>query len=134
MSLGADLRAVLRVAVPVMLGWEVVSAVLALALHIPHERFSPGDFLIYAATGFALARRRGVFAGPVGGAAIAAIDATLGWTISWWIGPGRPPGGFAHPAMVAVTIPIVIVIGGLLGLLGGVPGDFFRRGPPAHRS
>jgi hypothetical protein len=127
MTLRADLAAVLRTAIPIMLGWEVIAAVVALATGTPHERFALGDYIIYASTGFAVARRRGVFASPLGGAAIAAVDATLGWTIAWVLGPGRPEMGFTQPWLLLATVCFVIVIGAALGISGGIVGEFFRR-------
>ena len=127
MTLRADLAAVLRMAIPIMLGWEVIAAFLALRTGIPHEHFALGDYLIYASTGFAVARRRGVFASPLGGAAIAAVDATLGWTIAWVLGPGRPAMGFSQPWLLVATVGFVIVIGAALGITGGIVGEFFRR-------
>lgn len=127
MTLRADLAAVLRIAVPVMLGWEVVAAVLALTTGTAHEHFAVGDYLIYASTGFAVARRRGVFASPLGGAAIAGVDATVGWGIAWALGPGRPATGFRQPWLVVATVLFVVVVGAALGVAGGIVGEFFRR-------
>lgn len=127
MTLRADLAAVLRIAIPIMLGWEVIAAVLALTTGTAHERFAVGDYLIYASTGFAVGRRRGVFASPLGGAAIAAVDATLGWSIAWALGPGRPATGFSRPWLLVATVLFVIGVGAALGVTGGVVGEFFRR-------
>jgi hypothetical protein len=126
-----NLRTVLRVAILVMLGWELLACALSLTLHIPFERFALGDLTIYFGAGLALARRSGLLSGPVGSAAIAAVDATVGWTITWLLGPGRPADGWSHPWAIVATSLGVVFLAALLGFGAGVVGEFFRLRPVA---
>jgi len=52
------------------------------------------------------------------GATVGAVDATLGWAVSWMIGPGVPPPGSA-PVVVLLTMITVVGIGALVGLASG---------------
>ena len=65
--------------------------------------------MIYGATGYAVARRADRGAAVRAGAIVGIVDATLGWGISWLVGPGRPPaddpGG-----------PVTLVLGGLIAI------------------
>jgi hypothetical protein len=44
--------------------------------------------------------------GIIAGATVALVEATVGWGISWWIGPGRP----ATPISLSRLIRIVAVV------------------------
>lgn len=78
-----------------------------------------GSLLIYVLVGVAAAGHTGsIRAGSVAGEAVAAIEATLGWAISWQIGPGRIPDRQATPAGIATRIIAVIAIGTICGAIG----------------
>jgi len=57
-------------------------------------------------------------------AAVGAVDSTLGWAISWWIGSGRRDIGDGSSAVVQVTLTIVAVVAiyGVFGLAGAATG------------
>ena len=62
-------------------------------------------------------------------AVVGAVDSTLGWAISWWIGPGRTE--IADEASVVVhvglTIVMVVAVYGVLGLAGAALGRRWMR-------
>src|SRR5688572_2072269 len=66
--------------------------------------------------------------GVLVGAAIAFVDATIGWAASWLIGPGAPAdSAYRTPELVAVTVIIVVAIGAVIGLIAGLSAMGFSR-------
>ena len=114
-----SIRHVLVIAGLAILLFDVAWSIASRAFGLSYSLLAPVSFLIYACAGFAAARRAGVWLGVAGGGLVALVDATLGWTLSWIIGPGRPPNGFeGWPATLSVII-VVVASGALLGLVGG---------------
>ena len=60
-------------------------------------------------------------------AVVGVVDSTLGWAISWWIGPGRTD--VVDEASVASTIVMVVAIYGVFGLAGAALGRRWMRQP-----
>lgn len=86
--------------------------------------------MIYGATGYVVARRADRRAAVRAGAILGSIDATLGWGISWLIGPGRlpadQPGG-----------PLALVVGGFVAIglatcCAAIGGWISSRRPPSR--
>ena len=71
------------------------------------------------ATGFFAARYGDIKASFFAGGAVALIDATVGWYISWRIGPGRPEGQITIETMVMAVL-IITLTGAALGFIGGL--------------
>jgi len=65
-------------------------------------------------------------------AGVGAVDSTLGWAISRWIGPGRRDLGDGSSAVIQIMLTIVAVVAiyGVFGLAGAVTGRRWNR----HRS
>ena len=70
-------------------------------------------------TGFFAARYGSLKLSFLAGGFVALIDATLGWYISWIIGPGRPKDNVTVESM-AWTVLIVTLVGASLGYVGGL--------------
>jgi predicted Na+-dependent transporter len=58
-------------------------------------------------------------------AVVGVVDSTLGWAISWWIGPGRTDN--ADEASVALTIVMVVAVYAVIGLAGAAIGRRWMR-------
>jgi hypothetical protein len=89
---------------------------------------------IYTLTGLTAARLAQGDTGTVllqaalAGAAVAGIDATLGWVIAAAIGPGKLPEGIAAPRVaIARTVLIVMLMGVIAALIGGTMALLIRR-------
>ncbi len=80
-----------------------------------------GEGLIYVAVGFAAGRIGGPGAGARSGAAVAAIDATVGWAVTWMIGTGR----ISRVTLVGVAFILVTII--VTGAVAGTAGAFVAR-------
>ena len=109
-----------------ILALDIVGSLASLALGFHY--LSLADFLIYAAVGFIGTRKVNIKMGILAAVFVGLVDLTIGWTISWIIGPGRlteiPFGvGIFVTNVIRVTVAAAIV-----GLVGGVTsllfGDF----------
>jgi hypothetical protein len=75
---------------------------------------------IYFLTAFLAARQRGmVRTGGIVGAGVALVDATVGWAVSWAIGPGASPAAYLTPEWFAVIAVFVVALGAVVGLGAG---------------
>lgn len=76
-----------------------------------------GTSLIYVFIGFSIT---GTLAfSLLAGMLVGLFDSTVGWYISWMIGPGQPQIEIGVPAIV-LTIFFVTFLGGVLGFIGGL--------------
>jgi hypothetical protein len=83
--------------------------------------------LIYGTVAALVAARRDAATGVLAALAMAIIDLTLGWFVSWLIGPGTPAGGFTAVTIIGAVMT-AFVGAGLAGSLGAWLG-VRRRGP-----
>ena len=99
--------------------FDTLGALASNWLGFSYRSLAPGSFVIYAGAGFFEGWRAGWLGAAVAGAATAFIESTIGWGISWALGPGRPAGGFTGVGSILTTIVMVTVTGALFGLGGG---------------
>jgi hypothetical protein len=111
-------RVVLTFAAIVVL-FDAIGAFAARTLDFDYSVLSIGSWFIYAAAGFFAAERSRWVPGILAGATTGLADATLGWWVSWLIGPGRPAGEWNALMLMAAAISVVITAS-LVGLLGAV--------------
>jgi hypothetical protein len=79
------------------------------------------SFLIYTTAGVVAKQNGSLINGSMSGAGVAGIEATIGWWVSWMIGPGRLPDTFSKEARskaIFQTIVFVMLTGALFGILG----------------
>lgn len=120
------LAKIILVAVLVVLAYDTLGALASRALGFPYETLVFGSYVIYGCAGFFAGRARGLVKGAIAGGLVGLIDATLGWAISWHLGPGHPPEGVTNalPLFVAFTVVFVSLLGAGLGLVGAAIGSF----------
>jgi len=89
-------------------------------------------FVIPFVIGVVLGRSEAPGRASVLTAGVGAVDSTLGWAISRWIGPGRRDLGDESSAVIQIMLTIVAVVAiyGVFGLAGAVTGRRWNR----HRS
>jgi hypothetical protein len=103
--------------------FDAIGSLVSKHFRFPYARLAPGSYVIWTAVGaFAafsaldtlLARA------AVAGWVVGLVDATLGWWISWQIGPGRPPAQLTRSGVATISILVSVraaVFGGFGGLL-----------------
>ncbi len=95
-----------------------------------YSRLRFGSYAIWAATGALAADGianplAAVLSARIAGSLVGLTDATLGWWISWQIGPGRAPPEQAAPDRLAGVVMFVAALAGCFGALGGLVGRIF---------
>ena len=108
--------------------YDAVGSAAAKALGFSYELLIPGSLLIYGAVAALAAAQRDWVVGFFAAIAMAVTDLTLGWAVSWAVGPGRPAGGFT--LMTVIGAIMTAFVGA--GLAGGV-GAWLGARKRAHR-
>ena len=103
----------------VILVYDTLTAIVSATTGVSYGLFSIGSFAIYILFGFLVGRRSRWPWGVLAGALIALVETTIGWAISWSLGPGRPSAEVGPMAVIAV-IPLVVLFGAVFGLIGGL--------------
>jgi hypothetical protein len=108
----------------IILLFDTVTALFSLTYSVSYTKFVFGSWLIYVMSGFVVERANWLWKSIVMGTAIAGIDSTLGWLISWQLGPGRIPERLITTdelkyGTIFITIIIVTLTGSVMGLVGG---------------
>ena len=92
----------------------------------PYQNLMVGSFLIYGIVGFAAAKTNGLMYGVLAAGLTGLVDATIGWYISWIIGPGRPPAEMTLIDKIT-TVAFVTVSGAIIGFIGSFLGLIVKR-------
>lgn len=104
----------------VIVAFDALASVAAETFDFSYASLWPVSFALYALFAFLAARRAGsLTAGVTAGVLVAATDATLGWAVSWWIGPGAPDASDRDAGNLVFAALFVVSVGAALGLLGG---------------
>ena len=106
-----------------ILALDLVTALASEAFDFSYSALWPVSLLIYGTTAFLASKLVArVEVGVLAGVCVAGTEATLGWGISWLIGPGQPsPEDQAVATVIAVAF-VVALGGALVGLIGGLLG------------
>jgi hypothetical protein len=104
--------------------FNLVASLIARRSEVSYGRFVAGSFAIYAVTGGTAVAFGGLPGAALAGMAVAFAEATVGWAVSWWLGPGRPPAELRNASSVSAAIVLIIFTGAAVGALGGA----LRRG------
>ncbi len=82
----------------------------------PYPYLTILSFLVYGAAGILGARNGSIGAAALAGALVGLIDSTVGWRISWLIGPGAPPPDKRSASAIASAIVSVVAMATAVGL------------------
>lgn len=124
-----SLLRILVVASSAVLVLDTVGSLASNAFGFRYRSLAWGSLIIYAAGGFFAARRGGLRTAALGGGAVALVDTTLGWAISWALGPGRPPAGYTGLGPIVGTVALAWLTGLASGVVGGLLARFPTRRP-----
>jgi ascorbate-specific PTS system EIIC-type component UlaA len=80
------------VAAATVIVFDALGATASRVVGFNYESLFPVSLLIYATAGYLAARRGGIKAALLCGVIVGLTDATVGWAVSWLIGPGRSSG------------------------------------------
>jgi hypothetical protein len=105
--------------------FDAIASLISRAAEISYVRFSVGSWIIYALAGYLAARfahDKAVQTAILGGVLLGATDSTLGWAISWLIGPGRM-NGLTPGRWLGIAVFVTLtasVVAGLAGLFARI--------------
>ena len=101
-----------------VLTFDTVASFASIEFSFSYTYASVGSVLIYGTIGYITFRRYG-FPRAIGAALLVElVDATLGWFISWQIGPGALPIAQATPVIIATSIVFVLLFAAVCALVG----------------
>jgi hypothetical protein len=101
--------------------FDLLGATASRWLGFRYSQLAPGSYALYTATSVVAARLGPAWIGIVAGAIVAFVEATVGWHISWRIGPGRPPAPTSLSRMRVIRIVVLVtMMGAGFGLVGAV--------------
>jgi hypothetical protein len=110
-----------------VIAFDAIASAASLALGFSYAYASVGSAVLYIALAFYGARKLGFSAAVLLGAVMGVTDATIGWAISWSVGPGRLPEGTLTLSIWLITTAFVVFLGVIYGLVGGGVGAFLAR-------
>lgn len=115
-------------AVATILAFDTIASLVSLVTGWRYSLASIGSLAVYTGVGFLAGRRFGVKWAVGVTITVAAAESTVGWAISWAIGPGRQPSVLVHPGVALGIVLTVVLAGGLFGFFAGVLGVWVREG------
>jgi hypothetical protein len=108
--------------------FDAIASLASLAIGFNYEYSAFGSLVLYCAFGYWGSRVRTIAFAPFVGALMGLTDASLGWAVSWILGPGRwEPGLLTLPTWALLALQVTAVAA-FCALLGGVVGRYVRRG------
>ena len=93
-----------------VLAISALGSVAARMLGFEYSLLTPVSLVAYVAVGAYVGLRARVSQAAIVGAVVGVIDATLGWAISWAIGPGRPQAGEAISALGLFNTAVFVAL------------------------
>lgn len=109
-----------------VVAFDVLGSLICKATGISYDVLWPGSLLIYGTVAALVGWRRDWHTGLFAGFAMGGVDLTLGWWVTWMIGPGRPPGGFSWSALM-LGASSALTVGGVAGSIGSWVGIRISR-------
>jgi hypothetical protein len=106
-----------------IVAFDAATAFAAREIGFPYARAIFGSYAIYFTIGLLAARTEApspVRSAIAAAAAAGLADASLGWAVSWALGPGRlPQGAILTPGKWLATAVFVVIVAGAIGAVGG---------------
>ncbi len=110
-----------------VIAFDAVASIASLALGFSYSYAALGSAVLYIVFAYFAARAFGFWAALLLGAVMGITDVTLGWAVSWVIGPGRVAVDTLTPMDWFFTATFATVLGAVYGLIGGGIGALTGR-------
>jgi hypothetical protein len=114
-----------------IVGFDVLASLASRTFDFPYVNATLGSLLIYGVVGFAIGRVAPMRYAMAGVVAVGIVEATIGWWLSWIIGPGRPVSGTIYPAQAFRVVISTMVVAAIIGAVAGLLGRSHPRGRTA---
>jgi hypothetical protein len=101
---------------------DLSGSLITRATGFPYGSFAIASFIAYACVGILAAQNHSVGAAAAAGLVVAAYEATVGWWISWSLGPGRVDieNPSARAAAIAMGALFTISIGTTVAAIAAI--------------
>lgn len=109
-----------------VLAFDTFASLASQTFQIEYGLFIFGSILIYLCVGFFGEKYGNLALAIITSALTGLIDSTLGWYISWIIGPGKILGELDF-LVVFSTIVFTVLLASFFGLIGGLISYFVNR-------
>jgi hypothetical protein len=101
-----------------VLTFDTAASLASLYFGFSYGSAAVGSVLIYTFIGYRVFRHGGLLAAVVAALLVELVDATLGWYISWQIGPGAIPRDQVTVSAIATTVALVHIFAAVCALFG----------------
>jgi hypothetical protein len=98
---------------------DTVGSIASKRIGFSYPKLAPLSFAIYTVVGGLAARDGSISDAVLAATIVGFIEATIGWRISWLIGPGRWKEVEPSPSRLAATILRVMLLAAVCGAVGG---------------
>lgn len=115
---------VLLIGILSVITFDTIGSLTSRRFGFNYSYLTVGSLLIYAIVGFFASKYNGLGFAPLASGIIGLVDSTLGWYISWIIGPGRPPLEIDSNYIIK-AISLVIILSTVTGFIGGLLANSF---------
>ena len=109
---------IIRSGIFAVLAFDTAASFASLGFGFPYAYASAGSVLIYVTVGYLVFRQYGLSRAVGAALLVEAVDATLGWFVSWQIGPGELPQEQATPILIAISIAFVFIFAAVCAVIG----------------
>ena len=109
---------VILVGAAAVLAFDTIGSLASRRFRFPYTKLTLGSFAIYFVVGVVAATSGSVTSAALTGAIVGLVESTVGWAISWRIGPGRPADSPLTASRIVGTVALVMILGALFGGLG----------------
>lgn len=114
-----------------VIAFDAIASAASRLLDFSYSYATLGSAVLYIVLTYLAARRYGLRVALLLGAAMGLVDVTIGWAVSWAIGPGRISIEGLAPTDWFYTGIFAIALGAVFGFIGGGIGALTRRGRTA---
>lgn len=103
-----------------IISFDALASVASQQLGFAYSTASIGSGILYIGIGFIATRATGLISrAALAAAIVGVVEATLGWWVSWIIGPGRSPAGPPSVLQLLTVIASLAGVGAIVGAFGG---------------
>lgn len=106
--------------------YDSLASYISRGTGIDYQWFGLGSLVIYYLSGLFIARLKNIGFGVLAASTVGLVEATVGWAISYLIGPGKPQEAISLPIILFVIL-FVVILAGFIGLIGALAGIYVFR-------
>ncbi len=94
---------------------DTLGSIAAKKLSFDYKKLSVLSLLVYITIGYYSGKETGPVVTGIVCTLVGLVDSTIGWKISWVIGPGKLPSEYNTKSHIIKTIIVVSILAGAIG-------------------